>query len=169
LPSVKSFVSKIKQKNAEFKEKQEEKKAQSKGFSSAKAYNFYSNTAKTEGEEIAKSELRKKELKRIKDEAKAEVISGKTGKYNKYQKKVQKGFESFQKGAGIYNEMMGGLQSLGSGGDSFYPKQNSNQSYASGYGLFPSPKPKRRKSTTKKTKRNQKSKSKPKSFWDDFY
>jgi len=162
-------VNKIKQKNAEYKEKQEEKKAKSKGFSSAKAYNFYSNTARTEGEEIAKSELRKKELKKIKDEAKAEVLLGRTGKYNKYQKKVQKGFESFQKGAAIYNEMMGGLQSLGSsGGDSFYPKQNSNQSYASGYGLYPSTKPKRRKSTAKKPKRKSKSKPKTKSFWDDF-
>ena len=169
MAGIKSFIDKVKQKNTEFQIKQNERKAQSKGFSSASAYDFYAGTARTAGEESGKAELRKKELKKIKDEAREEVMLGRHGKYGKFQKKVQGGMKSFQSGMGIYNDMMGGLQSLGSGGDSFYPKQNSKQAYASGYGAFSSNKPKRRKSTTKKTKH--KTKSKPRrsnSFWDQY-
>lgn len=113
LTGVKSFIHKLKKKNEQAKIKRAERKAQSKGFSSAKAYNFYTDNAKKEGEEIAKSQLRKKELKRVREEAKQDVLLGRTGKYHKYQKKVQKGFESFQKGAGMYNDVVGGLKSLG--------------------------------------------------------
>ena len=167
MASVKAFINKVKQKNSEYKAKQNEKKAMSKGFSSAQAYNFFSATAKSQGEEEGKSQLRKKELKRIKQEAKQEVILGRTGKYNKVQRKVQRGFETFEKGAGVYNEIMGGLQSLGSGNDSFYPTRNSNQAYASGYGAFE--KPKRRRSSAKKSKPRKKSKQRqPRSFMDSF-
>lgn len=165
MASVKSFIDKVKQKNTEFQQKQNEKKAQSKGFSSASSYNFYAETAKTAGEESGKSELRKKELKRIKDEAKEEAMMGRYGKYGKMQKKVAKGFQSFQGGVGIYNDMIGGLQSLGSGNNS--QRQNTNQAYASGYGIY-SPKPSRRKSTTKKTKGKRKSSPRQQSFWDQY-
>lgn len=156
----------MKEKNTQFQIKQKEKQAASKGFSSASSYDFYANTAKTAGEEEGKATLRKKELKRIKDEAREEAMLGRYGKYGKIQKKVQKGFQSFQKGTGIYNEMMGELQSLGSGNDSFYPTRNSNQAYASGYGAFA--KPQRRRSSKKKSKQ----KSKPRKnndFWSQFY
>ena len=167
MSGIKSFIDKVKQKNTEFKTKQEERKAASKGFSSAQSYNFYADAAKTEGEASGKSELRKKELKRIKDEAREEAIMGRSGKYGKFQKKVQGGMKSFQSGMEIYNDMMGGLHSLGSGGNS-YPKQNSSQAYASGYGLYSS-KPKRRRSTAKKTKSNRRSKPRqPRSFMDQF-
>lgn len=162
MASIKSFVKKIRKKNSEYRAKQDEKKAQSKGFSSAKSYNFYKSTAESEGKEKGKSKLRKQELKRIKSEAEQDVLLGKTGKYNKVQRKVQRGFETFEKGAGVYNEIMGGLQSLGSGNDSFYPKQNSRQAYASGYGIN---KPR------KKSKKSKSRKSKPRkqeSFWDQF-
>ena len=168
MDNIKYLIDKVKQKNTEFKAKQEERKAASKGFSSASSYNFYADAAKTEGETSGKSELRKKELKRIKDEAREEVMMGRSGKYGKFQKKVQGGMKSFQSGMEIYNDVMGGLHSLGSGGDS-YQKQNSNQAYASGYGLFDSNKPKRRRPTAKKTKSNRKSKPRqPRSFMDQF-
>lgn len=164
MADLRSFINKAKQKTAEFKANQKEKSAQSKGFSSASSYDFYSGTAKTAGEEEGKATLRKRELKRIKDEAKEEAMLGRYGKYGKIQKKVQKGFQTFQKGAGIYNEVMGEFKSLSSGDDSFYPRQNSNQAYASsGYGYS---KPQRRRSTTKKTKPRRK--SKPRSFMDQF-
>ena len=152
MSGIKSFIDKVKQKNTEFKTKQEERKAASKGFSSAQSYNFYADAAKTEGEASGKSELRKKELKRIEDEAREEAMMGRSGKYGKFQKKVQGGMKSFQSGMEIYNDMMGGLHSLGSG-----------------YGLFDSNKPKRRRPTAKKTKSNRKSKPRqPRSFMDQF-
>lgn len=169
MSSIKSFIKKAKEKTAQYKEKQDNKKAESKGFSSAKSYDFYKNTAKTRGEEKGKSKLRKQELKRIEQEAQQDVMLGRTGKYNKFQKKVKRGFETFEKGAGVYNEIMGGLQSLGSGNDSFYPQQNTKQAYASGYGLYP-PEKKRRKAKTKqkpKTKKRSKPR-KPRSFMDQF-
>lgn len=169
MAGIKSFIDKVKEKNTQFQIKQKEKQAASKGFSSAQSYNMYSGIAKTAGEEEAKATLRKKELKRIKDEAREEAMMGRYGKYGKMQKKVQKGFQSFQKGTGIYNEMMGELQSLGSGGNSFYPTRNSNQAYASGYGAFA--KPQRIKSTKKKqSKKKTKSRSKPRqnNFWSQF-
>lgn len=167
MPDIRSFINKVKQKNTEFKAKQSEKSAQSKGFSSASSYDFYSGTARTAGEEEGKATLRKRELKRIKDEAKEEAMLGRYGKYGKMQKKVQKGFQSFQKGVGVYNDMMGEFKSLGSGNDSFYPRQNSNQAYAStGYGYS---KPKRRRSSAKKTKPKKRSKPKRQnSFWNQY-
>lgn len=123
MASIKSFVNNLKQKNAEMKKKQREKKAQAKGFSSARAYETYASLARKEGEEVAKETLRKRELQRIREEAKQDVMLGRMGKYHKAQKKVQKGFETFQKGVGVYNEVMGELKSLSSGSDSFYPGQ----------------------------------------------
>lgn len=167
MSGIKSFIDKVKQKNTEFQIKQKERSAQSKGFSSAESYDFYSNAARTEGEQKGKSELRKRELKRIKDEAREETLMGRYGKYGKIQKKVAKGFQTFQKGTGIYNDIMGEFKSLGSGNDSFYPQQNSRQPYASGYGLYS--KPKKRRSTTKKTKTKRRSKPRqPRSFMDQF-
>lgn len=156
----------MKQKSADYKARQDDKNAQRKGFSDAKAYSFYSKTAETEGKELGKSKLRKKELKRIKQEAEQDIIMGRSGKYHKVQKKVQKGFESFQKGAGVYNEVMGELQAFGSGGD-MYPVKQSKQAYSSGYGIR---KPTRRKTTQKKNKKNkQKKNKKPNDFWSQFY
>jgi hypothetical protein len=169
LSGIKSFIDKVKQKNTEFKLKQDERKAASKGFSSSDSYKFYSGEARSEGEESGKSELRKRELKKIKDEAKEEAMMGRYGKFGRVQKKVQRGFQTFQKGAGIYNEVMGELHSMNSSQDSFFPTQNSNQAYASGYGAFNPNKPKRRKSSTKKTKPKRRSKPRQsRSFWDQY-
>lgn len=152
MSGIKAFVNKIKTKSRQYQAEQNEKKAKAKGFSSFAAYQTFSGAAKHEGEEIAKSELRKKELKRIKDEAKQEVLLGKTGKYSKVQKKVQKGFETFEKGAGVYNEIMGGLQSLNSSNSS------NDMDFFNG--------PKQRKTKSKKSK---KSKSKRQNnFWDQY-
>lgn len=164
MAGIKSFIDKVKEKNSKYQATQKEKQAQNKGFSSAASYDFYSSAEKTRAEESAKAQLRKKELKRIRDEAHEDIILGRTGKYHKIQKKVAKGFDSFQKGTGVYNDMIGGMQSLGSGYNDMYPVQNSRQAYASGYGIQKT----RRKSRTKKTKKHKSRPRKPQSFFDQF-
>ena len=168
MAGIKSFIDKVKEKNTEFKAKQNEKMAQSKGFSSYDSFNFYTGEAKTEGEEHGKTQLRKKTLKQVRDQAEEDVLLGRAGKYGRFQKKVARGFDSFQKGAGIYNEVMGGLKSFNSGDDLFFPRENSSQAYASGYGLY-NPNKSRRKS---KPKAKPKRRSKPRkntSFWSQYY
>lgn len=157
--NLKSFINKIKEKNSEFKQNRKESFAHSKGFSSAKSYDTYSSAARYEGTQEAESKLRKQELKRIKEEAKEERMLGRYGKYGKFQKKVAKGYGIFQKGAGVYNDIIGGLQTMNS------PRENSRQAYASGYGIYS----KRGKSRTKKQKPQKRKHKSQASFWDQYW
>ena len=144
----------MKAKSAKYRAEQNEKKAKAKGFSSYQAFTTFSSAAKHEGEEKAKSKQRKTELQRIKQEAYDDRMAGKSGKYGRYQKKVQGGIKKFQGGLQIYNDMMGELQSLSSMPSS-QPRKSSTRS-------------------TKKTKKRKPQKTKSKSrnkkpdFWDQF-
>lgn len=149
---MKGFINEIKAKNKEFKAKQDEKKAHSKGFSSSMSFNTYSNLAKNEGIEEAEKELRKKELARIKKEAKEERMLGQFGKYGKIQSKIQRGTRA-------YNEIVSGLSFNSNKGFSMQNSNNPFQPYA------------KKRYTRTKTKTKQKTKKrsrKSSNFWDQF-
>ena len=153
MPSIKGFVNKIKEGSEKLKAKELDRKAKKHGFSSGKSYEFYSKTAKEEGKAKAESQLRKKELDRIKQEAKQDRLQGTGGKAFKIIKGIQQGGK-------IYNEALGELRSLNPQTQNF----GSNQSYSSGY-----PKQRTRKPKPKPKKKKQRAKQKPRSFEEMFY
>lgn len=153
--SIKSFINKVKAKQTEYKIKSGEKMAKQKGFSSYADYQKERSLARESAFKESRKKLRTEEIKRIKAEARGEMMGG--GK-----QKAAKAMNYFNKGMQGYNKTISGLRSV-SGNDGFR-MSNTNQAYASGYGPY---KPKKRRKQKPKEKKRRKTKKKY-DFWDQF-
>jgi len=123
---IKDFINQVKEKNEKFQKEQKEKHAQGLGFSSRYEYEYEKGKARQAGIEKGKKELRSKELKQIEQAARLETTGGGKGRTGGY-------IDKFQHGIQQYNKAMTGLRSVSGSGYG-----NSKQSYASGYGPYPS-------------------------------
>jgi len=127
------FLGKMKEKAEERSAKQKDKIAETKGFSNYNVMQMQTAIAKKEGYQKAETDLRKKELKRAKEEAYLDALDTRP----RYVKKVEKGIKAFRKGAEQYNSVMDELKGI-SGNQGMNQGRNSEQAYASGYGPFES-------------------------------
>lgn len=161
---LQSFIYKVKQKQAQNKILSGEKKAQKLGFKNFADMNKAEMMARESTIKSHKAKKRKKHLAEIKATTREEMQGG----MNKYQRKFVKGKKSFDKGLKVYNEMMGELRGLSNSSEGMFPKGNSKQSYASGYGIYGNKPKKKRKAKKKEKKTKRRSKPKQNNFWVQF-